>query len=213
MNKILSREQWQKERRKLLAEEKAHTRAGDRLAHARRELPWVRVEEDYHFTGSTGSLSLVDLFGIESQLIIYHLMFGVSWEEPCPGCSAWADAFNGTTDSFSNADAKLIAVSRAPIERLTETANKRGWTFTWVSSGGSDFNLHYGVSTNEEGQEKKDIGTEEIEFDRGENHGISVFVKEADGSIFHTYSCYNRGIEAMNGAFAYYDLLPYGRKW
>ena len=216
-NKTVSREKWLALRRDLLAEEKAHTRRGDRLAQARQALPWVKLDQDYRFTGVQGEVNLLDLFAGQHQLLVYHLMFGATWDDPCDGCSAWADAFNGTTDQFSRADASLVAVSHAPFEMLAAEQQKRGWTFNWVSAAGTtaadDFNLDFYASTNDLEDTSRMVGEEEVFFGRGENHGISVFYRNDDDEIFHTYSCYNRGIEAMNGAVGYLDLLPKGRAW
>ena len=133
------------------------------------------------------------------------------------GCTAWANAFNGTTDQFVHADAALIAVSRAPYEMLAAQSERRGWDFTWVSSANSDFNVDFYASSEDKSDlSSKTIGGEtgeRVEFDRGENHGVSVFAKNDNGEVFHTYSTYNRGIEAMNGALGYLDLLPKGRAW
>jgi|TARA_Y100000310_G_C20457776_1_gene703873 predicted dithiol-disulfide oxidoreductase (DUF899 family) len=212
-NKVVSREEWLAARHELLVKEKAHTRERDRLSAARRDLPWVRVEKDYLLMSADGPMTLHEFFLDRSQLIVYHFMFGADWDAPCPGCTAWAEAFNGTTTRFKQADARLIAVSRAPIEKLTGEQEKRGWTFTWVSSCDSDFGIDFHVSSQDPDEASRAVGSEVVHFDRGENHGISVFFKNDEGELFHTYSCYNRGIESMNGALGYYDVLPKGRAW
>ena len=150
-----------------------------------------------------------------SQLAVYHLMFGPGWDAPCPGCTQWANALNGTTAAFARADARLVAVSRAPIEEITRQRERLGWHFTWVSAFTSEFNYDFYASA-PEGAESAVIGGadgEVVHFERGENHGVSVFFKDDAGQLFHTYSAYNRGIEELNGAFGYFDLLPGGRGW
>ena len=216
-NQVVSRAAWLEARRELLTKEKAHTQASERLAKLRRQLPWVKLEKDYVLQGTDGNVSLLELFADCSQLVVYHLMFGPEWETPCIGCTSWANAFNGTTDLFQRADARLIAVSRAPVEKLVVERETKGWSFVWVSSIDSDFNVDFYASSEDLSKTStKVIGGDDgelVEFDRGENHGVSVFAKNEEEVIFHTYSTYNRGIEAMNGAFGYFDLLPKGRAW
>lgn len=216
-HEVVDRETWLKARAELLGKEKEHTRARDRLAEARRQLPWVRIEKDYVLTGAEGEVAFSELFLNRSQLAVYHLMFGPGWSAPCSGCAQWANALNGTTPAFAEADARLIAVSRAPYSEIEEQRNKLGWTFTWVSSASSDFNIDFYASS-DDSSETSSIsiggeGGETVHFDRGENHGVSVFYRSDSGEIFHTYSTYNRGIEELNGAFGYFDLLPKGRAW
>ncbi len=217
MNEIVDRETWLKARAELLVREKAHTRARAELAAARRELPWVKVDKAYEFTGPDGPVTFAELFKDRSQLAVYHLMFGPGWEAPCPGCTQWANALNGTTRTFGPADARLICISRAPYPEIAEQKSRLGWGFSWVSSFGSEFNYDFHASAlDTSGESAVAIGGEggeEVRFDRGENHGVSVFCKDEAGQIYHTYSAYNRGIEALNGAFGYYDLLPKGRPW
>lgn len=223
----VAREDWSTARARLLVQEKAHTLARAELAEQRRSLPRVRLDKNYTLNGPDGETGFGALFENASQLIVYHLMFGPEWEQPCIGCAAWADALNGTTEQFAKADARLIAVSRAPVEKLVSTAANRHWQVPWYSALGSDFNYDYYASSHDESPrsslrigcpDPETAGTagdprERVEFDRGENHGISVFNKDPDGQIYHTYSSYNRGIEAANGAMGYFDLLPKGRAW
>ncbi len=217
MNEIVDRATWLRVRAELREREKAHTREREALAAARRALPWVAVEKDYVFTDAGGAVTLSELFKDRSQLAIYHLMFGPGWDAPCPGCTQWANALNGTTAAFARADARLIAVSRAPFEQIVPQRERLGWHFTWVSSFGSDFNYDFHVSAHDtDGESRKVIGDDDgevVHFERGENHGVSIFCKDEDGRLFHTYSAYNRGIEELNGAFGYFDLLPKGRAW
>ena len=205
---IVSRETWLPERMALLRREKAVTRELDLLALERQKLPWVAIEKNYVLETEQAAVPLAALFDGAKQLIVYHFMFGPQWSVPCDGCSAWADAFNGTIDQIRRHDANLIAVSRAPIANLLEAKRAKGWSFVWASSYNSDFNadLHMSAPLTCKSQT---VGDEVIGYDRGESGGISVFVKTGD-QIFHTYSCYNRGIQQMNGAFGYVDLLPYG---
>ncbi len=216
-NEIVSREAWLAARRQLLVKEKAHTREREQLAKLRQELPWIKMDKDYVFTGASGEISLRELFLDRSQLAVYHFMFGPDWETPCTGCTSWANAFNGTTYLFKQADARLVAVSRAPYEKLAAQQEKFGWNFTWVSSFDSDFNFVFFVSSEDMSSESTKTvdgeGGESVSFDRGENQGVSIFFKNTDEQIFHTYSTYNRGIEDLNGAFGYFDLLPKGRAW
>ncbi len=205
---IVNRDAWLKERMALLRREKAVTRELDLLALERQKLPWVEVEKAYQLETEAGVVSLADLFGPHRQLIVYHFMYGPDWPAPCDGCSAWAAAFNGTIDQIELHDATLIAVSRAPVEMLTNVQQKRGWSFVWASSLNSDFNVDFNMSA-EPGCDSKMVGDELISYDRGESGGINVFAK-LEGQIYHAYSCHNRGIQQMNGAFGYVDLLPYG---
>ena len=211
--RIVDRATWQAERAHLLQREKAVTHELDALAQARRALPWVPVEQTYAFEVPGGRGTLLDLFGGCRQLIVYHLMFGPGWDAPCPGCSAWADAFNGTLDQIRRADARLVAVSRAPLEQIEPVREQRGWAFLWASSYGSRFNHDFFASADfgpdESGQARPTgVADEVVEFDRGENHGVSVFVRDGD-AVYHTYSAYNRGIQQLNGAFGYVDLLAF----
>ncbi len=205
---IVDRNTWLAERMALLRREKAVTRELDLLALERQKLPWVAVDKSYELETADGAVSLEDLFGPYRQLIIYHFMFGPDWQVPCDGCSAWASAFNGTLDQIQQHDAQLIAVSRAPVEKLEQVKRERGWTFTWASSFNSDFNTDFHMSAPADCQAVT-LGDELIAYDRGESGGINVFAKQ-DGAIFHTYTAFNRGIQQMNGAFGYVDLLPFG---
>lgn len=205
---IVTKDAWLKERMALLRREKMVTRELDLLALERQKMPWVKVEKGYTLETSEGEISLANLFGEHSQLIVYHFMFGADWSEPCDGCTGWADAFNGTLDQINRNNANLIAVSRAPVERLSEVKKSRNWNFTWASSFNSDFNSDFDMSAHID-QRSTMLGDEKVMYDRGESGGISVFAKTTDG-IFLTYTCHNRGIQQMNGAFGYVDLLPYG---
>ncbi len=211
--KIVSEEEWLKARKALLAEEKAFTRARDALSEKRRQLPWVKVDKSYDFEGASGRLSLSDLFEGRSQLIIYHFMYGPDWEQGCPSCSFWADNFDGISIHLNHRDTNLVAVSRAPFVVLEAYRKRMGWGFNWVSSYGSEFNRDYQVSFEEAEIEKGEMlyNYRMQKFPSSEAPGISVFSRHEDGQIFHTYSCYQRGLDMLNGAYHYMDLTPKGR--
>lgn len=209
MNKpVVDRDIWLKERMALLRREKAVTRELDLLAEERQKLPWVQLEKDYHLETTEGTVSLLELFGPYKQLIVYHFMYGPDWDVPCDGCTGWADAFNGTLDQIHTHDAELIAVSRAPLAKLEKTRKEKNWTFLWASSFNSDFNADFHMSAPTDSKSVT-VADEVIFYDRGESGGINVFARDGN-DIFHTYSCHNRGIQQMNGAFGYVDLLPFG---
>ena len=210
-----TREEWRQARIELLAAEKEHTRRGDELARRRRELPWVPVEQDYRFDGPDGEMSLPDLFGGRSQLLVYHFMFGPDWEAGCPVCSSVADGFDGIRVHLEHHDVALAAVSRAPAEKLTAYRKRMGWSFPWVSSYRSSFNFDFGVSYTRESM----AGGAEHNFvpfhlDPGhlplEAHGMSAFARE-DGRVYHTYSAYTRGCDAMWSMWSWLDRAPLGR--
>lgn len=209
---IVSHEEWIAARTRFLAREKEYTRLRDELSRERRELPWERVEKDYVFESESGRETLADLFGKHSQLIVYHFMYGPEWEIGCPGCSFWADNFNGIIPHLEQRDVSMVAVSRAPLQSLQAQARAFGWTFKWVSSARSDFNFDYGVSFGPEAVERGDAtynyGTQKV--DGAERPGISAFIKDG-GEIFHTYSTYSRGLDMLNTAYHYLDIAPKGR--
>jgi predicted dithiol-disulfide oxidoreductase (DUF899 family) len=210
---VVSREAWLDARRQLLAREKAFTRERDQLAAERRALPWVRVDKAYMFDTPQGRQTLADLFGDCSQLIVQHFMFGADWEDACKSCSFWADNYNGVTIHLRHRDIAFAAVSSAPLERLEAYKRRMGWSFPWVSSAGSDFNHDYGVSFTQDA-----LAAGEVTYNFAprktsmtELPGISGFYRDPSGTVFHTYSCYARGLDMMNGAYHYIDLAPKGR--
>jgi len=210
---VVSRSDWLKARMALLEKEKNFMRQRDALSAERRRLPWVLVDKDYVFHSAQGNCSLAALFGNKSQLIVQHFMFGEDWNEGCPSCSFWADGFNGTSVHFAHRDATFIAVSNAPYAQIDSYKKRMGWQFDWVSCHGSGFNHDYRVSF-----EKSDIESGSIDYNyrqapisMNELPGISIFIKDATGQIFHTYSCYSRGLDNMNVVYQYLDLLPKGR--
>lgn len=212
-HKVVSREEWLVARREHLAKEKEFTRLRDQLSRERRELPWGKVEKTYVFDGPNGKESLADLFEGKSQLIVYHFMYGPDWDEGCPSCSFWADNFNRIVIHLNHRDINLVAVSRAKQETLEAYWKRMRWRFKWVSSYGNDFNRDYHVSFTPDEMEKGEMF---VNFDIGsfpsdEAPGISVFYRNQSGEIFHTYSCYLRGLDMLNGAYHYMDLTPKGR--
>lgn len=212
-HRVLPHEQWVKERVALMAKEKEFTRLREELARERRELPWEKVTKSYVFDGPTGKQTLADLFQGRSQLVVYHLMFAPNWDEACRACSFWADNFNGIDVHLAHRDITLLAISRAPMAKLEAYRARMGWTFKWVSSGGNDFNYDFGVTFDPEavknGSAAYNYGT--IPAPGEEMPGVSVFYRDPDGNIYHTYSAYSRGIDILNGAYHYIDLTPKGR--
>jgi predicted dithiol-disulfide oxidoreductase (DUF899 family) len=212
-HKVVSEVEWLKARKKLLIKEKKLTRMQDELNLERRSLPWVKVTMDYVFDGPNGQETLADLFEGRSQLIIYHFMFGPEDKAGCPHCSLRADCFNGINVHLKHRDVTMIAVSRAPYERLAAYKKQMGWSFKWVSSGNTDFNFDYHFSfTPEEMAEGKAFFNYAMQ-DPGhsEREGHSVFYKDKRGDIFHTYACYTRGNELFNSHYHYLDVVPKGR--
>ena len=212
-HRIVSKEEWLVARKELLAREKESTRLRDQLSAQRRELPWVKVESEYLFDTPKGQKSLSDLFEGRSQLIIYHFMYGPDWAEGCPSCSCWADNFNGIDIHLNHRDINLVVVSRARLGTLEAYKKRMGWSFKWVSSFGSDFNRDYQVSFTPEEIEKGEVfyNFRIGKFPSEEAPGISVFFKNEQGAVFHTYSCYARGLDMLMGVYHYMDLVPKGR--
>jgi predicted dithiol-disulfide oxidoreductase (DUF899 family) len=212
-NQIVSGEDWLKARLELLAAEKEFTKQRDALTRCRMAMPWERVEKSYQFEGPNGAVSLAGLFDGRTQLIVYHFMFAPDWEEGCKSCSFMADNFNGIPIHLNHRDVTLTAVSRAPFAKIEAYKKRMGWSFPWVSSYGSDFNFDYHVTFNPEeiaaGKGYYNYGAWQI--GASDEVGISVFAKNESGAVFHTYSCYARGTEMLNGAYHYLDLVPKGR--
>ena len=211
MHKIVSSEEWLAARKGFLAKEKEFTRLRDELSRQRRELPWVKVEKTYVFDGPNGKEALSDLFAGRGQLIVNHFMFGPDWNEGCPSCSFWADTYDGIVVHLQQRDAAFVVVSRAPLEKLEAYKKRMGWSFKWVSSLRNDFNRDYHVSFIPEEQGTAFYNYAPGGFGSSEAPGISVFAKGEDGQIFHTYSCYARGLDAFNGAYQLLDVVPKGR--
>jgi predicted dithiol-disulfide oxidoreductase (DUF899 family) len=209
---IATHQQWLAARLELLAAEKEFTRQRDALTRRRMAMPWERVEKSYRFEGPDGALSLADLFDGRSQLIVYHLMFAPDWEEACKSCSFWADNFNGIPVHLGHRDVTFTAVSLAPLARIDAYKKRMGWSFPWVSSHGSDFNFDYQVSFTPEQIAAGTYYNNQVQPNKvSEQVGISVFARNQRGELFHTYSCYSRGVDMLNGAYHYLDLVPKGR--
>jgi predicted dithiol-disulfide oxidoreductase (DUF899 family) len=212
-HQIVSQEQWAAAREQLLTEEKQLTRMRDRVNARRLELPWVKVEKSYVFDGANGKETLADLFAGRSQLVVRHFMFGPGWEAGCVGCSFLADHLDGALVHLEHHDVTVVVVSRAPFAELEAFRRRMGWRFKWVSSFGSDFNYDYHVSFTPE-----QVASGKVFYNFGltdrageEMPGVSVFYKDQDGTIAHTYSSYARGNEPMLGTYSILDVTPKGR--
>jgi predicted dithiol-disulfide oxidoreductase (DUF899 family) len=212
-HKVVSREEWLRARKALLEEEKRFTRDRDALSAKRRDLPWTRIDKEYSFEGPDGAETLPGLFEGCSQLVVYHFMYPAEWKAGCKSCSFWADNFNGIVDHLRQRDVSMVAVSAAPFQQLDAFRRRMGWSFKWLSSAGSDFNRDFGVSFTEAeraaGGGPYNFGT--TRFRGPEAPGVSVFCKDEKGDVFHTYSCYARGLDFLNTAYSYLDLVPKGR--
>ncbi|MEH6578182.1 MAG: thioredoxin family protein [Amphritea sp.] len=212
-HKSVSSAEWLAARKELLIKEKQFTRLRDELSQTRRELPWEKVESDYLFDTASGKQSLAELFEGSSQLIVYHFMYGPDWDEGCPSCSFWADNYKDIAIHLKQRDIAMVTISRAPLDKLEAYKKRMGWQFNWVSSGNNDFNSDYQVSFS---QQEIDAGEvvynyQKMRFPSTEAPGISVFYKNEKNEIFHTYSCYARGLDMLNGAYHLMDLTPKGR--
>jgi predicted dithiol-disulfide oxidoreductase (DUF899 family) len=211
---VVSREEWTEARKAHLAKEKEHTRQRDELARQRRELPWVRVAQDYVFDTPQGKATLADLFRGKSQLIVYHFMFGPDWAEGCPSCSFVSDHLDGAVPHLAARDTSLVMVSRAPIAKIEAFKERMGWRFPWVSSFGNSFNHDFGVSFTPEERAggAVDYNYAKQPFPSAEAPGASVFYKDpATGEVFHTYSTFARGLDTLVTSYVLLDLVPKGR--
>jgi predicted dithiol-disulfide oxidoreductase (DUF899 family) len=220
-HKVVRHDEWLAARKKHLAKEKEFTQLRDQLSRERRNLPWELVEKPYTFEGEGGTRTLDDLFEGRSQLVIYHAMFSPDTAGPqtpwtrdaaCFVCSFWMDNFNGITVHLHHRDITMAAVSRAPYPTLAAYKQRMGWSFPWWSSLGSDFNFDYRVSFTD-----ADLKAEKVDYNYRLNPwgiteapGISVFLRDG-GQIYHTYSTYSRGLDMLNVAYHYMDLVPKGR--
>ena len=218
---VAKHDEWLAARKKHLAKEKEFTRLRDQLSKERRDLPWELVEKEYIFEGENGRLTLSEIFEGRGQLVIYHAMFNpetageqTTWttEAACYACSFWMDNFNGITVHLNHRDITMAAVSQAPHPKLVAYKKRMGWTFPWYSSAGSDFNFDYGVSFTPD-----ELNAGEVEYNYRhaplsgtEAPGISVFLTEGE-HVYHTYSTYERGLDMLNVAYHYMDLVPKGR--
>src|SRR6202521_1188873 len=210
---IVSREEWIGARKQLMAMEKDLTKLQDEVSRKRREMPWVKIEKEYVFDTPDGKKTLADLFDGRSQLIVYHFMFGPGWKAGCVGCSFFGDHIDGPNQHIAHNDVTFVAISRAPLSEIEAYKKRMGWRFNWLSSSGSDFNYDFHVSFR-----KEDIASGKVYYNyemtdasMEDLHGTSVFVKDDNGAIFHTYSAYARGDERGLGAYMFLDLTPKGR--
>jgi len=237
-HKVGTREEWLAASLELLEAEKEHTRRGDEVARMRQELPWVRIDKDYRFDTDDGPASLTDLFRGNSQLLVYHFMFGPDYTAGCPSCSAIADGFNGSVTHLAHHDVTMWAISRAPLAKLQAYKQRMGWSFPWASSYGSDFNYDFRGSHTPEAMQS---GATEYNFAtsdwrpglvappdspwiklfanrsgvdwptyKQESPGLSAFALD-DGDVYHTYSAYARGVDGIWGMYQLLDRAPLGR--
>jgi predicted dithiol-disulfide oxidoreductase (DUF899 family) len=223
---LASREEWAAARSELLAREKEHTRLGDELARQRRELPWLRVEKEYRFDTDEGTRTLAELFGGRSQLIVYHFMYGPSYQAGCPTCSSIADAVDGIVPHLNARDVTVLFVSQAPLKTLKAFKRRMGWSFPWASTANSDFNLDLGFSNSEEqtrawvtpnreqlpaiaARNARETNTDLVGY-LTESFGVSIFALE-DGELYQTYSTTGRGVEFLMSYYGVLDRVPNGR--
>lgn len=212
-HEVVSHSEWIAARKALLDREKEFTRLRDELSRQRRALPWERVDKDYVFDGPDGATMLSDLFDGRSQLIVYHFMYGPDWDTGCKSCSFLADHFDPAVVHLRQRDVSMVAVSRAPLKVLNAYKKRMGWGFLWVSSLNNDFNRDYHVSFTQEELERGDAyyNYRNGGFPSAEAPGASVFYKDGDGTLYHTYSVYARGLDMFITAYHYLDLVPKGR--
>ncbi len=218
-HQIGTREEWLAARLELLKAEKELTRQVDELARRRRDLPWVKVEEDYRFDTEAGESTLSDLFGDRSQLLTYHFMLGPGWDEGCPSCSAIIDGFVGSIPHLENHDVAFVVVSRAPLSEILAYKKRMGWDVRWVSSFGSNFNYDFHVSIDTDVAPVEYNYRQQAELEAndvawrdwsGEQPGMSAFARDGD-EVFHTYSAYSRGLDALWSMWQWLDRAPLGR--
>lgn len=210
---VVSREEWLRARIALLEEEKEFTRRRDALAAKVRDLPWVRIDKEYVFDTLSGRASLAELFGLHRQLIVYQFMFDPTWSQGCPSCSFIADHYNGLVVHLAHRDISFVTVAKAPIEQLEVFRRRMGWTCPWASAAHTDFSRDFGVSFTDE---ELRAGTSTYNYVSKatavrEFPGLSVFVKDDDGKVYHTYSTFARGLEDFLTAYRFIDITPKGR--
>lgn len=212
-HKVVSANEWLNARLELLAKEKEFTRLRDQLSQQRRELPWEPVDKEYIFEGVNGKETLAQLFENRSQLIVYHFMFAPEWEAGCKHCSWWADNFERNIVHLNHRDVTMVAISHAPLHKLEAFKKRMGWSFKWLSAADTDFNYDYHVSFRPEEVAKGEIyqNYRRKQSSMSEVAGVSVFYKDPRGNIFHTYSCYERGLDMINAGYHLLDLVPDGR--
>jgi predicted dithiol-disulfide oxidoreductase (DUF899 family) len=211
-HKIVSQDEWVKARKALLEKEKEFTRLRDKMTAQIRALPWHKIEKDYYFTSPKGKESLADLFDGKTQLAMYHFMLGPDWDQGCKSCSFWADSFQGIPIHLAHRDVSFVVVSRAPLSKIEQFKKRMGWNFKWVSSFESDFNFDFGVSFKDQDERSGRVVYNYTEgpYLNDEMPGASLFYRR-NKEVFHTYSTYARGIDILNCAYNWLDLVPKGR--
>ena len=209
---VVPHDAWLDARVALLEREKQFTRLRDELSQSRRDLPWEAVDKHYSFDGPEGTVTLADLFDGRSQLIVYHFMYPLDWDDGCSSCSFWADNFDPVIVHLNARDVSMVAVSISPREKLEAYRRRMGWSFRWYSSAGGDFSRDLGVSFTPEQAKSGAVYNYRMQSTGlTEREGMSVFYRDQDGRVFHTYSAYGRGIDLMNTAYNYLDTVPQGR--
>jgi predicted dithiol-disulfide oxidoreductase (DUF899 family) len=223
-HKVVTREEWLGARNELLAKEKEHTRRNDELTRLRQELPWVEIDKEYKFETDDGEKTLAELFDGRTQLLVYHFMFGPAYTTGgCPVCSSIADTLNGAFEHLKARDTTFTCISRARLEELQAYKRRMGWSFPWASSAGTDFNFDFNVSHTPEqlesflagdvppivNQMASACGTDAAGY-VSEGPGLSCFVL-SDGTVYHTYSSYQRSLEPMMSFYPALDRTPKGR--
>lgn len=212
-HKVVTPKEWLAARKRLLLKEKKFSKVRDQLNRERRALPWLNVEKLYVFDSPEGKLTLAELFGAKSQLIVYHFMFGPGWKEGCPHCSFWADHYDSVNFHIGQRDTTFVVISRAPLNEIEPFKKRMGWRFRWVSSNENDFNFDFHVSfTPQELKSGKPFyNYRTVKMDIDEREGVSAFYKDNAGQVYHTYSAYARGIDLMNTTYNFLDLTAKGR--
>jgi len=212
-NRIVTREEWLEARQALLTKEKAFTRDRDALSAARREMPLVKIDKPYVFDDERGTRTLASLFDGKKQLLVYHFMFGPTWEAGCKSCSLVAESFDRVVVHLAARDTSFVAVSRAPFEKLAAYRKRLGWTFPWVSSEKTDFNFDFEVSFRQE-----DIDAKRVRYNYAQSTyvateapGFSTFLREGD-DVLQAYSSFGRGVDALMNVYNLLDLTPLGRQ-
>jgi predicted dithiol-disulfide oxidoreductase (DUF899 family) len=212
-HEVVTREDWLTARKQLLEKEKAFTRLRDELSRERRQLPWERIEKTYMLEGPDGPIALADAFAGRRQLVVYHFMFDPAgeWDAACRHCSFWADNFDPVIVHLNARDVTMVAVSRAQPDKIRRYQQRMGWTFTWLSSHDSDFNYDVGASFRPEERDSPVFNFGTLAPGREDREGLTVFVRDDAGVIYRAYATHGRGIDLLNTAYNYLDLVPYGR--
>jgi len=208
--RIATLDEWLRERAALLEAEKAFTRERDALSARRRQMPWLRIDQDYVFDGPRGSVSLRDAFSGRSQLIVYHLMFAPEWDWACKSCSFWADQFDGAIPHLNARDTSFVAISRAPLGKLQRHAKRLAWSFPWLSAEKNRFAYDMGFSFAPD-DDKAIYNFREKRPGSTDLPGFSMFVRGEDGAIYKTYNIQGRGQDITNGAYNMLDFTAHGR--